>query len=221
VVRRYSSADEAERIDPNTLPYPTYWIRPHHALGTAMGHHRFVWDLRYAPPRGTRRTHSIAAIYRNTPSGPMGPFVHPGSYSVRLTVDGTALQRTLEVRMDPRVRTSPEDLRRQTDASLACYRAYGELQEMREAIDARPADARKPLMALRGSGEPEDQDVQYGSITAVAGERETIVGLQEKFLYMLTLLQGADAKPTPQSLAAISELQATVSTMKTRWNSLR
>ena len=52
VIRRYASDDEPERIDPNTLPYPTYWIRPHQALGTSAGHHRFVWDLRYAPPRG-------------------------------------------------------------------------------------------------------------------------------------------------------------------------
>ena len=76
--------------------YPTYWIRPHQALETSAGHHRFVWDLRYAPPRGARRTHAIAAIYQKTPSGPVGPFVHPGSYTVRLTVDGAAQQRPLD-----------------------------------------------------------------------------------------------------------------------------
>ena len=216
VIRKYSTADEPERIDPNTLPYPTYWIRPHQALGTSTGHHRFVWDLRHAPPRGTRRTHAIAAIHRNTPSGPVGPFVHPGTYSVRLTVDGTTQQRPLTVRLDPRVRIAPEDLRRQTDASLACYRAYHELQEIREAIDARAPDARKPLMALRGSGEPGLQDVLYGSITAVPAERETIVGLQQKFLYMLTLLQEADARPTPQALAAIAQLQSTAAAVKSR-----
>lgn len=221
VIRRYSSADQPERIDPKTLPYPTYWIRPERPLATSAGHHRFVWDLRYAPPRGTRRTHSIAAIYRNTPSGPMGPFVHPGSYSVRLTVDGIVRERPLEVRLDPRVKIAPPDLRSQTDASLACYRAYHELQEIRDAIDASPADARKPLMALRGSGEPDDQDVLYGSITAVPAERETIVGLQEKFLYMLTLFQGADAGPTPQALAAVAELQKAKGTLEARWRAMR
>jgi photosystem II stability/assembly factor-like uncharacterized protein len=217
VIRRYSSADEPERIDPNTLPYPTYWIRPHQPLGTAAGHHRFVWDLRYAPPRGARRSHSIAAVYQNTPSGPRGPYVHPGSYSVRLTVDRAVQQRPLEIRLDPRVKIAPEDLRRQTDASLACYRAYHQLQEMREAIDARSPDARKPLMALRGTGEPEDQDVLYGSIAALPAERETIVGLQEKFLYMLTLLQGADASPTPQALAAVAELQKSLNAIDQRF----
>ena len=221
VVRKYSSADEPERIDPNTLPYPTYWIRPHQAPGTSAGHHRFVWDLRYAPPRGTQRTHSIAAIYRDTPSGPRGPFVHPDTYGIRLTVDGAVQHRTLEVRLDPRVKIAAQDLRRQTDASLACYRAYHELQEIREAIDARPADVRKPLLALRGTGEPEDQDVLYGSITALPAERETIVGLQEKFLHMLTLLQGADAPPTPQALAAVGELSKTLQALKARWERSR
>jgi len=221
VIRRYSSADAPERIDPNDLPYPTYWIRPHQALGTSSGHHRWVWDLRYAPPRGSQRTHSIAAIYRNTPSGPQGPFVHPGAYTVRLAVDGAAQQRSIDVRMDPRVTIPAADLRAQTDPSLASYRAYHELQDIRDAIDARPPDARKALMALRGNGEPEDQDVLYGNITATPAERETIVGLQEKFLFMLTLLQGADAKPTPQALAALAELQKSLAAMKTRWSTRR
>jgi hypothetical protein len=221
VIRRYSSGDEPERIDPTTLPYPTYWIRPYQPLAPSAGHHRFGWDLRYTPPRGTRRTHAIAAVYQKTSSGPTGPFVHPGSYTVRLTVDGTVRDRPLEVRLDPRVKIAPEDLRRQTDASLACYRAYHELQEMREAIDAKPVEARKALMTLRGSGEPGDDDVLYGSITAVTPERETIVGLQQKFLFMLKLLQGADAKPTPQALAAIAELQKTLAAVKARASALR
>lgn len=83
------------------------------------------------------------------------------------------------------------------------YRLIGPFRASRTGsgvgiVDARSPDARKPLMALRGNGEPGDQDVLYGSITAVPAERETIVGLQQKFLYMLTLLQGADVEPTPQ-----------------------
>jgi hypothetical protein len=143
--------------------------------------------------------------------------VHPGSYTVRLTVDGVPQQRTLDVRMDPRVKIAAVDLRQQTDASLACYRAYHELQEIREAIDSRPEEARKPLMALRGRGEPEDQDVLYGSITAVPADRETVVGLQQKFLYMLTVFQGADARPSAQATAAVAELQRTLAALKERW----
>jgi hypothetical protein len=210
VIRRYASDDEPERIDPNTLPYPTYWIRPHQALGASAGHHRFVWDLRYAPPRGARRSHAIAAIYRDTPTGPRGPLVHPGEYTVRLTVDGRVEGRPLTVRMDPRVKIAAADLRAQTDASLACYRAYHELQELREAIDARPADAREALKTLRGDGDPEDQDVLYGSIRALPSDRETIVGLQNKFLYMLTLPQGRTPGRRPRRLPPSANCRRTL-----------
>jgi photosystem II stability/assembly factor-like uncharacterized protein len=221
VVRRYSSTDEPEHIDPDTLPYPTYWIRPNQLVGTMAGHHRFVWDLRYAPPRGTRRTQAIAAVHRNTPSGPMGPFVHPGSYTVRLTVDGVVQQQPLEIRLDPRVKIAPADLRRHTDASMACYRGYLEAQDIRDAIDARPPADRAKVMGLRGEGEPGDQDVLYGSITAVPPDKETVVGLQQKFLFMLTLFQGADARPTPQALAAVADLQKTLARIEERWNAAR
>jgi photosystem II stability/assembly factor-like uncharacterized protein len=221
VIRRYSSSDEPERIDPTTLPYPTYWIRPDQLPGKTAGHHRFVWDLRYAPPRGTRRTHAIAAVYRNTPSAPAGPFVHPGSYTIRLTVDGAVQQQPLEVRVDPRVKIAETELRQHTDASLACYRGYLGAQQIREAIDATPEAERAKFADLRGEGEPGAQDVLYGSITAIPADKETVVGLQEKFLFMLNLFQGADARPTPQALAAVAELQKTLRSIEERWNGMR
>jgi hypothetical protein len=83
-VRRYSSRDEPERIDPRRS-VSTYWLRPPQVVSAARGHHRVVWDLRYAAPGGARRDLSIAAVYHNTPTAPVGPFVHPGRYTVRLT----------------------------------------------------------------------------------------------------------------------------------------
>jgi hypothetical protein len=76
------------------------------------------------------RRDSIGSALLARRAGPMGPFVHPGSYTVGLTVDDVARERTLDVRLDPRVTIAPEDLRRHTDASLACYRAYAELQTL-------------------------------------------------------------------------------------------
>ncbi len=227
VIRRYSSTDAPEHVDPDTLAYPTYWIRPPQALAITPGHHRFVWDLRYAPPRGARRQYSIAAVYHDTPSGPVGPFVHPGAYTVRLTVDGAPQEKPLDVRLDPRVKIPEADLRQQTDASLACYRGYLEAQAIREQIDARLADratsasAREALTALRGEGAPADGDLLYDSITAASPQQETIVGLQEKFLFLLNLLQSADAKPTTQAVQGLGELQRTLEALKQRHAAVR
>ena len=227
VVRTYSSRDPEEAIDPAELPYPTYWFRPPQRLSVAAGHHRFVWDLRFPPPPGAERSFSIAAIYRNTPSGPVGPFVHPGRYRVRLTADGAVSERHIDVRMDPRVSIAAEDVQAHTDLSMAGYRAYLRAQAVRDAIDALLArggltDTRRgALQALRGQGLPGDPDIMYGSVYAEADAAETIVGLQEKCLYMLNLLQAADARPTTQAQDAVASLQKTLAALEARWAALR
>jgi hypothetical protein len=225
VVRAYSSRDAGERVDPGSLPYPMYWLRPPHQLSTGRGHHRFVWDLRYPPPRGTHRELSIAAVFRNTGTSPVGPFATPGKYTVRLSVDGRTLDRPLDVRMDPRVEASADDLRVQSELSMSCYRAYERAQTLRDAIDAalaQPGGARQDeAKALRGEGEPGNADVLYDSVTRVDPAQETVVGVQEKLLFVMAVLQSADARPTRQAADAVQELVALVPRLEARWTKTR
>lgn len=226
IVRRFASSDKAEVIDTTAIPHPTYWIRPASRLNETRGHHRFVWELRHAPPPGSEREFAIAAVYRNTPTGPHGPFVHPGRYTVRLTVDGVAHERALDVRLDPRVSLSDADVQLQTDYSLACYNGYLRLQKIREAIEAvlqksTNQKKREALQTLRGSGLPGNPDLLYGSITAVSGEKETMVGLQQKFLYLLNILQGVDARPTQQAIAGVKALEEMTEALAQRWKALQ
>ena len=109
VIRRYSSDDPADQPVPDRN-MPDYWIRPAPRLATSPGLHRFVWDVRYAPPPVERVTYPIAAIAGNTPKVPRGMWVAPGTYQVRLTAGGKTLRQAVVVRMDPRVRTSSADL---------------------------------------------------------------------------------------------------------------
>ncbi len=225
VVRRFASSDKAEVIDTTAIPHPTYWIRPAQMLSFSSGHHRFFWDLRHEPPPGSEREFAIAAVYRSTPSAPIGPFAHPGRYTVRLTIDGAALERPLEVRLDPRVTLSEADLQLQTDYSLACYNGYLRLQKIRDAIDAllqKNANEKKrtALQALRGSGLPGNPDLLYSSITATSIDKETIVGLQNKFLYLLNLLQSVEARPTQQALASVKALEEATEAMAKRWKGM-
>lgn len=226
VIRRYSSKDQPEMIDSTQLPHPTYWIRPWKGLPAAAGQHRFTWDLRYEPPRGADRDYSIAAVYRQTPSGPHGPFVHPGQFTVRLTVDGEVSEKPVRVRLDPRVTIGEADLQRQTDLSLRCYNDYHQLQEIRESLDKAlsgnpPADQKEALQKLRGNGDPGAPDIVYSSITAQAADRETLVGLQQKFLYMMELFQSVDAAPTRQAADAVQTLEKTKAAVIDRWEKIR
>ncbi len=105
LVRRFSSGDKPEPIDP-ALNVPSYWIRPFQPLSAAAGMHRFVWDLHAAHQGGGGRRggeYPISAIYRDTP-GAQGEWMPPGTYTVKLTVDGSDYTQQLVVKPDPRAR---------------------------------------------------------------------------------------------------------------------
>ncbi len=225
LIRTYRSDDLPPSIDSTLLPHPTYWIRPHQTLSTMTGQHRFIWDLRYAPPRGSQRQFAIAAVQYDTPDAPVGPYVHPGRYQIRLSVDGLVLQQWIEVHLDPRVSIDRQDLELQTELSMLCYKGYHALQDIRERLDDAVATAQDPdrqaqLAALRGTGAPGNPDFLYGSIYEAAPADETMVGLQFKYLFVLSILQSADVRPTQQTIEAVSKLRAQQEALVNRWRAL-
>ncbi len=138
LVRRYSSNDPiAPPADTGNVPW--YWIRPQRALSTAAGMHRFVWDLFYPPLPQKRPSYPIAAVPHDTPPDATSPYAMPGTYTVRLTVDGKVSTQPLVVQMDPRVKTTPEGLAEQFRLSM---KVYGWLQQLPEDSPSREAAAR-------------------------------------------------------------------------------
>ncbi len=228
VIRQYSSKDKPEQVDSLSAQYPMYWIRPQKKLAEEAGHHRFIWDLRYTEPRGATRQLSIAAVYKNTPTGPQGPYVHPGTYTVRLTVDGVVTEHPIIVKLDPRATISESDLQLQTDYSLLCYMSYQELQTIRETINTNLNDVKakwkkgkkEQWIAFRGEGAPDNPDVMYGSISEVTLQQETLVGLQDKLLHMMAVFQSADAQPTTQAMQAVKKLKVRKDELVNQWRIL-
>ncbi len=224
LVNSFSSADVAEVLDTTQMQHPTYWMRPFKGLSSTPGHHRFVWNLRHRAPRGANRAFGIAAVQYNTPSGPEGPFVAPGTYKVQLIVDGEMTEKNITVKLDPRSTMSDEALALQTDLSLQTYTDYGTLQDIREAMDkmvVTNGSKREKFSAFRGEGAPEDGDLIYGSIYASALEDETIVGLQSKLLFLLNVLQKTDARPTAKTVEAAALLHQRVGEMTAVWKTMK
>lgn len=118
VIRHYSNQDTLYKIPKVNIPL--YWIRPQHILSGKSGAHRFLWDMHYQP-RNVSPSFPIAAIYNNTAPEETSPWVMPGGYTIRLTIDGKILTQKIQVLMDPRVKTSLKDLQKQHDLSLICY----------------------------------------------------------------------------------------------------
>jgi len=229
IIQYYSSNDEPEKLDTTGFAYPTYWIRPPETLSSLPGHHRFVWNLKYHEPEGTQKGFSIAAVYEDTPSGPDGPFVAPGRYTIRLMVDGKISEKPLLVRLDPRVNLSDADLKMQTDYSLQCYDNYNSLQKIRQQIETKTNNPKSRWKKgqkeiwenFRGRGEPNGGDVVYGNIRESTLDDETIVSLQDKFLYMMEIFQSVDAKPTQQAMDAMAMLNKRLEEMKAKWEGMK
>ncbi len=181
VVRRYASDDPPEPLveGRNT---PDYWIRPHQPLATTRGLHRFVWDLRHERPAVTSFSYPIAAILRGTPRTPLGSWVMPGRYTVRLTVAGQVRTAPLQVRMDPRVTTSEAGIR--------------QMYELSRALDAGIRRASTALAAARAQG---------GAGQASLPELQRLMAA---LVQLFGLVEGADAVPTDQAVAAVKDTLA-------------
>ncbi len=113
LVRRYASADQPSPVDERELHVPAYWVRPPHLLPATAGMHRFIWDFRYPPPDAFEHDYPISAIDRDTPREPQGVFATPGTYTIKLTVEGQTFTEPLTLKMDPRASVTPLDLQRQ------------------------------------------------------------------------------------------------------------
>jgi photosystem II stability/assembly factor-like uncharacterized protein len=135
VLRRFASTDPTPPpADAGNAPW--YWFRPASAPATAAGLQRFTWDLHYARPTSECAL-PISATPYNTKCEPEGPWVMPGRYTVRLSVDGVVQSQDVLVRMDPRVKTPLAALRQQHDLSVALYDAMMEARGLAEQLRQR------------------------------------------------------------------------------------
>jgi photosystem II stability/assembly factor-like uncharacterized protein len=231
-VRRFSSDDKPEPVDEKSLHIDSGWLRPPRVLSAAAGAHRFVWDLHYPPPPGPRQ-YPLAAIYRDTPAEPLGPWVLPGQYVVRLTVSGKSQEQPLVVKMDPRVKTAPEALARQFELSMQCCDAMrqahdvlGQIRKLRENLKAarekaKDKDLREALDALdRELAALEGRARRRGERPADGPPEPSLARLAGDAHRLLEGLQGADAAPTTQAVAACEETEKSLRTLMKRWEKL-
>jgi photosystem II stability/assembly factor-like uncharacterized protein len=112
LVRKLSSTAETVRSE-EPPPVPQYWLYHATPLATNAGMNRYVWDLRYTAPDALQHTYPISALYERTHAEPQGPLAVPGTYEVRLTVDGKTYKQPLTVAMDPRVKITESELDQQ------------------------------------------------------------------------------------------------------------
>ena len=206
LLRRYSSNDKPQA--PRTAPpFPDYWLPIPEVLSADPGMHRFVWDLRYAPPpAGTAYTMAVAN--KRTEPQPQGPLVVPGSYRVRLTVGGQSYEQPLEVGSDPRVKATGQDFLQQFSLAKRIYDGLQEAAQTIRRLDQRRAELKqqpdseldRKLLILAGPARGEEDEEGSTSRGPV-----TLRQVDSALSHLLGVVESADAPPTRQAAAQAEE----------------
>ena len=118
IIRTFSSNDTLYSIPEQNIPL--YWIRPQKILAATVGAHRFLWDMKYEA-LNVPAAYPMTAIIHNTAPAATAPWVMPGTYTIRLTVNGQTQEQPMTITMDPRVKTNRTEWQRQHDLSMICY----------------------------------------------------------------------------------------------------
>ena len=150
VVGHYRSTDPVPPLDPR-YPDPILWARAPRILYATPGHHRFLWDMHLpGVPGMSSEPDAEQAVPHNTPAVATSPWVLPGTYTVRLIAGGKTQTQPMQIVMDPRVKTSMEDLTAQYNASKSLYdatmkatAAIHEITVLREQLHASAPVARE------------------------------------------------------------------------------
>jgi len=248
VIRRFSSADRGESLNEKDFNVPMYWVRPMRGLSAAPGMHRFVWDLTWPAPDVLSRDYPISAVYRDTPLYPLGATVLPGKYLMTLGIEKKPgvnssdlplpmqmqFTETLEIRMDPRVKTSPEDLQRQFDLDRkiadALHRDFEAIQQVRNLrkqlkslADKKPVPEIAKLIAeLEAKAAAlEGEEGGFGTRFLTTPEGRSLARLNSGFSTILSALDSADAAPTTQQSAMAAELDKALTEQLAAWGQLK
>jgi hypothetical protein len=207
LVRKFTS-DDREAVKHRSLPVAERWFSQPQVLEKTPGMHRFVWDLRWGSSGGPAGDEDAAS--RN----PAGPKVVPGTYRIRLTIDGQVQTQPLQAAMDPRSPATSQELQQQQKLG---NEIFGETLEARRAL-AEINSVQKEIADLQGK--PASQDPKLRSTLFEAQSelsqiltRKTIgdannAGLQDaytKVASVLQLVEGGDRTIPSQAIAVYDE----------------
>ena len=206
IVRTFWNTDTLYTIPPVNIPL--YWIRPQQILSAGAGAHRFVWDMHYTP-LNQPPSYPIGAVYMNTAPSSTSPWVMPGNYTAILNVNAHQYTQYFKVLMDPRVKTSINDLKLQHDLSLESYKKKLEIEKiirelgaMKQRIMERLPDATGPGITCLNECQRLVTELEFTPVNSKSVDFRKLSGA---YTALLGNLQEADLAPTSQVRVAYDE----------------
>lgn len=259
VIRTYASGEPSRYPDPAEDPaaynkvcqqtpalpdcsLPLYWPAPVLVLKTGAGMHRFWWDMHYdaigAGGGGRGGGGGNGAVPHRTYAGVNAPWVAPGTYSVRLTVDGKSLTQPITVKLDPRVKVTPEVQQiftlttRAESQARAAGDAYQEARAMLDKLKAKPQSAANDAVIKQVEAiAPEERAETGGGGRGGRGGRggfgaapaapATLANIGAQLVAAVLPMQASEMPPTAPELAACSHEEAAYSALMARWAAVK
>jgi photosystem II stability/assembly factor-like uncharacterized protein len=239
LVRSYASSGETSLA--YKVNVPDFWLAPPSLLPKNPGIHRFVWDLRYPDPEQLLYTYygihvnyfeyTLAdhAIPHNTPwQEPQGPMVLPGRYQVRLTVGGQEFRQPLTVRLDPRLKVTAAELRRQLDlaqklaASMGTtYRGYNQAAQLLGELNGRVETLEKAGSAPDALQAAKAVSEKARGLTDAAGPPAGLGPMNREFTRLLIAVDQSDTPPASELIETFEAMCQETHAAIGRWQDLR
>ncbi len=193
------------------------------------GGNRFVWDMRHAPATGFDGMILWWA-------GLQGPRALPGTYKVKMTVNGEAQEQTFEILKDPRLTATDADMQ----AKFDFLRNVGsKVSEAHEAIaNMRAANAQITAMTARLKDKEAHKEV-LDQAKALQDKMKAVeealyqtknrsgqdplnfpIKLTNKLAHLNSLEGGSDFAPTTQAEAFRQEVTAKIDAELAKWKEI-
>ncbi len=177
-------------------------------LPARAGLNRFAWDMRYPAARQRPIPQGFVSAEYPRAQAPVAP---PGRYVARLTSGGQQYERPFEIRRDPRLTATDDDLQAEFDLMVRISKRLSEvtdaldrLGKAREQLASKPADAaavKDKLQAIESA------------LTRIPGPNPNMLppkALNDRLAALSGEVQHADARPTRPMYAVFDDLSAAV-----------
>jgi photosystem II stability/assembly factor-like uncharacterized protein len=247
VVRTYASTDQVRTPDPYTDPaaynklcqqtpdapdcgLPLYWPAPPQILKTTTGMHRFIWDLHYDPTPGVslgRFGGGGAAVPHRTYPAPASPWVAPGVYTVRLTANGQSQTQPIVIKLDPRVKITPD--------VQQIFAITTEIENLAKNAAAARLEARASIDRLKDRPQATTTDALLKKLEELAPTPEeapapafgapppapTLTNISAQLITSVMSMQGSEMPPTAAQIEASTKQRSAYLALMARWSALK
>jgi hypothetical protein len=232
IVRHMSSVASEPVKEAARPPHPNFWVAPPQALPAAAGLNRTNWDFRFDAPPAFTHSFEINANPGLTPATPQGIMAGPGTYTIKLTVDGRSFTQKVTLTNDPRSPATSADVRAQyallrkiNDGVQTAWDGYQQVEAMRGALKTRvpsdsTSDAARALKAFRAKVDTVGGNAGGGGFGANRRPPPNFYQLHARLVGQLTAQDNADQAPTESMRTAYAAACRDLRSAATSWMSL-